>query len=70
LQEHSFDLQAQVDKIARFEDRLRQDCRMALYPNFMAAKWREVYDKTRSRQKEQGWGESAFPNGREEGEVS
>jgi len=68
--EHSFDLQAQFDKISRFEERLRQDCSNALYPNFMAAKWRDIYDKTRNRQKEQEWRESSFPNGREEGEVS
>ncbi|KIM49120.1 hypothetical protein M413DRAFT_438279 [Hebeloma cylindrosporum] len=63
--EHSFDLQAQFDKISRFEDRLRQGRSSVLYPNFMAAKWREVYDKERRKQQEQEW-----TGGREEGEVT
>ena len=63
-QEHFFDLQAQFDKISRFEDRLRQGRSSVLYPNFMAAKWTEVYDKERRKQQEQEWN-----GGREEGEV-
>ena len=64
-QEHLFDLQAQFDKISRFEDRLRQGRSSVLYPNFMAAKWREVYDKEKRKQQEQEWNV-----GREEGEVT
>ncbi|CAA7271701.1 unnamed protein product [Cyclocybe aegerita] len=65
-----FDLQAQHEKIARFEDRLRADRSAALYPNFLAAKWRETYEKEKRRQKEAEWSEAVYANGTvEEGEV-
>ncbi|KDR81610.1 hypothetical protein GALMADRAFT_239669 [Galerina marginata CBS 339.88] len=68
--QQSFDLQAQFDKISRFEEKLRTEHSSALYPNFMAAKWREVYERDKRRQKSQEWNESVYANGREEGEVS
>ncbi|PPQ93303.1 hypothetical protein CVT25_014432 [Psilocybe cyanescens] len=66
---HSFDLQAQFDKISQFEEKLRAERSSALYPNFLAAKWREKFEKERKRQKE--WAGANFANGpKEEGEVS
>ncbi|KAF8163301.1 hypothetical protein B0H34DRAFT_318045 [Crassisporium funariophilum] len=66
-----FDLQAQLDKITRFEEKLKAVHSSALYPNFLAAKWREEWDKEKRRQKEKDWqsGYSNDPNSREEGEV-
>ncbi|KAF8902142.1 hypothetical protein CPB84DRAFT_1846546 [Gymnopilus junonius] len=65
---HSFDLQAQFDKISHFEEILRADHSSALYPNFLAAKWREVWERGRRRPKE--WTEPTDPmNGKEEGEL-
>ncbi|KAG1753498.1 hypothetical protein EDB19DRAFT_1669568 [Suillus lakei] len=46
---HHFDLQSQADKIAGFEQKLRANNGMALHPNFLAAKFREEYDKERAR---------------------
>ncbi|KAG1782492.1 hypothetical protein EV702DRAFT_385715 [Suillus placidus] len=46
---HHFDLQSQADKIAGFEQKLRANSCMALHPNFLAAKFREEYDKERAR---------------------
>ncbi|KAL0581745.1 hypothetical protein V5O48_000327 [Marasmius crinis-equi] len=49
----SFALQAQMDKILRFEERLRRSNTPALYPNILGAKMREAYDiekKRRSRE--------------------
>ncbi|KAG2132518.1 uncharacterized protein EDB93DRAFT_903916 [Suillus bovinus] len=46
---HHFDLQSQADKIASFEQKLRANSCMALHPNFLAAKFREEYDKERVR---------------------
>ncbi|KAG2157102.1 hypothetical protein DEU56DRAFT_905775 [Suillus clintonianus] len=46
---HHFDLQSQADKIAGFEQKLRAHNSMALHPNFLAAKFREEYDKERAR---------------------
>ncbi|KAG2368561.1 hypothetical protein BDR07DRAFT_1390934 [Suillus spraguei] len=46
---HHFDLQSQADKIASFEQKLRANNCMALHPNFLAAKFREEYDKERAR---------------------
>jgi hypothetical protein len=48
-QKHHFDLQSQADKIAGFEQKLRANNCMALHPNFLAAKFREEYDKERAR---------------------
>lgn len=49
VQKHHFDLQSQADKIAGFEQKLRANNCMALHPNFLAAKFREEYDKERAR---------------------
>ena len=70
-QGHSFDLQARPEKIARFEDNLKYNIRStALYPNYLAAKWKEVYEKEKKRQKGQyEWNEDGSANGREDGEV-
>ncbi|KAG0707755.1 hypothetical protein DFH29DRAFT_895178 [Suillus ampliporus] len=46
---HYFDLQSQADRIAGFETKLRAHTGMALHPNFLAAKFREEYDKERAR---------------------
>lgn len=45
----SFDLQGQADKIARFEEVLRRRHSSALYPNFLAAKWREEWEREKRR---------------------
>lgn len=45
----AFDLQAQHEKISRFEDKLKAAHSSALYPNFLAAKWREEYELERRR---------------------
>ncbi|KAH9484279.1 hypothetical protein JR316_0003760 [Psilocybe cubensis] len=66
---HSFDLQAQFDKISQFEEKLRAERSSALYPNFLAAKWREKFEKERKRQRD--WAYAISTNGlKEEGEVS
>ncbi|KAF9482751.1 hypothetical protein BDN70DRAFT_990829 [Pholiota conissans] len=65
---HTFDLQAQYDKISQFEDKLRTARSSALWPNFLGAKWREEYEKERRQPREQWL--SAPMEGREEGEVS
>ncbi|KAG6909715.1 hypothetical protein DXG01_015917 [Tephrocybe rancida] len=68
----SFDLQTQFEKIKRFEETLGRSC---LYPNFLASKWRDVWENERRKvamESEQGrlqggsWGESGQ---KEEGEV-
>ncbi|KAF8077947.1 hypothetical protein FPV67DRAFT_1662726 [Lyophyllum atratum] len=69
----SFDLQAQTDKIIRFEERLKKDHSSALYPNFLAAKWRELWERERRKAKEQGWTEGRYgaeAGEREEGEMN
>lgn len=35
--------------MARFEEQLRQRRSSALYPNFLAAKWREEWEKEKRR---------------------
>lgn len=40
-----FDLQAQTEKLLRFEERLRQVGSAALYPNYLAGKWRELWER-------------------------
>lgn len=65
-QAHSFDLQAQAEKIARFEENLRNT--QALYPNVIAGRWKQSYDETRRMQREQEqWAIDAAM--KEEGEV-
>ncbi|KAH6918586.1 hypothetical protein BKA70DRAFT_20837 [Coprinopsis sp. MPI-PUGE-AT-0042] len=46
-----FDLQSQNDKISRFEERLRASQSGALYPHYMAGKWREHYERSRARER-------------------
>jgi hypothetical protein len=46
-----FDLQSQNDKISRFEERLRSSQSGALYPHYMAGKWREQYERSRARER-------------------
>ncbi|GLB34955.1 hypothetical protein LshimejAT787_0205200 [Lyophyllum shimeji] len=69
----SFDLQAQSDKISRFEERLRMNRSSALFPNFLAAKWRELWELDKHKVKEQGSPEGRNGNEaeeREEGEMN
>ncbi|XP_006458129.1 hypothetical protein AGABI2DRAFT_183216 [Agaricus bisporus var. bisporus H97] len=46
---HTFDLQAPAEKMARFEETLRQRRSSALYPNFLAAKWREEWEREKRK---------------------
>ncbi|KAF8636688.1 hypothetical protein AX17_003493 [Amanita inopinata Kibby_2008] len=67
---HAFDLQGQVEKITRFEERLRRERNSALWPNAMAAKWREIWERERRKTKEreiQDGGQRG--EAREEGEM-
>ncbi|KAF9532980.1 hypothetical protein CPB83DRAFT_903461 [Crepidotus variabilis] len=55
---HSFDLQAPTDRISQFEEKLRTIKSGALYPQWLAGKWkvvyeREQYEKEKRKQKEQ-----------------
>ncbi|KAF9264685.1 hypothetical protein L218DRAFT_197064 [Marasmius fiardii PR-910] len=45
----SFALQAQLEKILRFEERLRKSNSPALYPNILGAKMREMHDLEKGR---------------------
>ncbi|KII88497.1 hypothetical protein PLICRDRAFT_41653 [Plicaturopsis crispa FD-325 SS-3] len=45
----TFDLQGQWDKISRFEERLRQERSSALFPNFLAAKFKDEFERERRR---------------------
>ncbi|KAI6005947.1 hypothetical protein EDD15DRAFT_2359068 [Pisolithus albus] len=47
-----FDLQAQAEKIARFERRLRAENSSVLHPNFLAAKFRDEWEMDRRRQRD------------------
>ncbi|KAF8964684.1 hypothetical protein BDZ97DRAFT_1815100 [Flammula alnicola] len=62
-----------IDKISRFEDKLKAEHSSALYPNFLAGKWRDHFERERRRQKEQQqeqqWQEAVYES-REEGEVN
>ncbi|KAJ4469429.1 hypothetical protein C8J55DRAFT_523914 [Lentinula edodes] len=51
-----FDLQAQMDKISAFEDRLRLANSCVLYPNILGAKMREAFEQGRRRREPQGEG--------------
>ena len=69
-----FDLQAQFDRISRFEEKLKAVHSAALFPNFLAAKWRQEWEKEKRRQKGKDWHDSNYSQGhgcttREEGEV-
>ncbi|KAF8894614.1 hypothetical protein BD779DRAFT_853350 [Infundibulicybe gibba] len=59
----AFDLQGQTEKIARFEEKLRNAQSSALYPNFLAAKWREQWEKERRKKRESEWTETDDRNG-------
>ena len=48
-QKHVFDLQAQWDKISRFEERLRQEKSSVLFPNFLAAKFKDDWERQRRK---------------------
>ncbi|KAF8798022.1 hypothetical protein BYT27DRAFT_7265148 [Phlegmacium glaucopus] len=68
----TFDLQAQFDRISRFEDKLKAEHSSALFPNFLAAKWREDWEKEKRRHKGKDWHDSIYSHestAREEGEV-
>ncbi|EGN92437.1 hypothetical protein SERLA73DRAFT_147151 [Serpula lacrymans var. lacrymans S7.3] len=67
LQKNTFDLQSQADKISRFEDRLRQSGSLALHPNFLAAKFRDDYERERKRQRDKV--KDIGSMGKEEGEA-
>lgn len=41
-----FNLQTQYEKIKRFEETLGRCC---LFPNVLAAKWRDIYDNERKK---------------------
>jgi hypothetical protein len=70
LQEVSFDLQGQFEKVSRFEERLKHNRSSALYPNFLAGKWRELWEREKRHQKEKEWQESREgAAGKEEGEM-
>ncbi|KAJ3759877.1 hypothetical protein EV360DRAFT_8800, partial [Lentinula raphanica] len=49
IQKRTFDLQAQMDKISAFEDRLRRANSCVLYPNILGAKMRETFEQNRRR---------------------
>lgn len=70
-QKVSFDLQGQFEKILRFEERLRHNRSSALYPNFLAGKWRELWELERRHQREKEWQENPDEGtaGKEEGEM-
>ncbi|KAJ3551756.1 hypothetical protein NP233_g13018 [Leucocoprinus birnbaumii] len=71
----SFDLQGQAEKMARFEEVLRQRRSSALYPNFLAAKWREEWEREKRRAQRRDYQPPpSHPNGhvddtKEEGEM-
>jgi len=64
---NTFDLQGQMDKIARFEEKLRSLHSSAVFPNFMAAKWREQYERKRQKERENRMNSR---NGQEDGEMA
>ena len=50
-QKKTFDLQGQMEKSLRFEEKLRLSCPAVLYPNILAARWKEEYEREKKRQK-------------------
>ncbi|KAF9227928.1 hypothetical protein BS17DRAFT_806221 [Gyrodon lividus] len=60
----TFDLQAQADNIARFEQRLRAENSTVLHPNFLAAKFRDEWEMEKRHRRR---GERGTP--KEEGEA-
>jgi hypothetical protein len=53
----SFNLQAQAEMIAAFENRLRERRCSAIYPNFLAASFKEEMERRKRRREEQEEGE-------------
>lgn len=53
--------------MARFEERLRRERNSVLWPNALAAKWRDVWEREKRKVKEQ---EGQGVEGREEGEMA
>lgn len=43
----AFDLQAEMEKILIFEEKLRHAGSAVLYPNILAAKWKERWERER-----------------------
>ncbi|KAJ4487956.1 hypothetical protein J3R30DRAFT_3695605 [Lentinula aciculospora] len=56
----TFDLQAQMDKISAFEDRLRRVNSCVLYPNILGAKMRETFEQGRRRREPKEEGEMSW----------
>jgi hypothetical protein len=48
-QKHTFDIQKQWDKISRFEERLRHEKSSVLWPNFLAAKFKDDWERQRRK---------------------
>lgn len=40
-----------MEKVLRYEEKLRLMCPAVLYPNILAARWKEEYERERKRQK-------------------
>ncbi|KAF5365740.1 hypothetical protein D9758_003348 [Tetrapyrgos nigripes] len=64
----SFDLQAGVDKILRFEERLRRANSAVLYPNILGGKMKEVWEHER-RRRDMEAAKREFEANHEEGEM-
>jgi len=70
-----FDLAQQTDKILRYEEKLRATHSNVLYPNCLAAKWRERWEQEKEKEKKLQRKEQTSTvwdalNDREEGEVN
>jgi hypothetical protein len=71
-QKCALDLQGQWDKILRFEERLRHEKSSVLYPNFLAAKFKDDWERQRRKDAEKASTKKEnLTNGRprEEGET-
>ncbi|KAG7092453.1 hypothetical protein E1B28_008807 [Marasmius oreades] len=66
----SFALQAQMEKILRFEERFRKSNSPALYPNILGAKMREVHDREKARRGESSRDVPSNEHELEEGEMT
>ncbi|KAK7467158.1 hypothetical protein VKT23_004217 [Stygiomarasmius scandens] len=65
---NSFDLQAHVDKILHFEERLRRANSAVLYPNILGGKMKEVWELERRRRETEAT-KREFDASHEEGEM-
>ena len=71
-----FDLAQQTDKIVQYEEKLKAIRSNALYPNFLAAKWRERWEQEKEQEKrsqrKEGQTSTVWDelDDREEGEVN